>query len=1066
VERGQLGHEPAVPGLVSYYGAGAAQWHGQGATVLGLDGDVASKDFAALLDGGSPDGLRLGQKFGDKSARAFDVTFSAPKDVSVLWALADPKTRATIETAFTDAVDAVLNGVEGRALSRTGIGGVISPIKTSGLAIAKVVEHTSRAGDPALHCHAVTFSKVQCADGKWRALDARELKWDQQALSAQFHRAMESELTRNLGIRWGVRTQWAAAPIQGFPPHLADMFSTRTQVIDTEFEARLERFEEGMGRAPTTREKHLLEREAVLATRPDKQAATLVLERSAVTSFHELWASQALDAGHDPAELIAEVMGQAPPIRFDSIDHNAIITTALEEVSVGRSSWRVGELARELARALPSGVDLTAAEVVAWSWDQAGALVKDHCIDLVKDPTPHLRRYTTQRILNQEYEILDFADRATTGRPCHIPDPSKTGGFVLTLPQHEAAQRLAGTEPLIIIEGPAGAGKTSSLKLGARELTKQGRHVFGVAPSAQAAKVLSQDAAIDTDTIHKLIQEYHQPGGPRSYWDLAAGTTLIIDEAGMASTPHLAALVELAVEHDWRIALVGDPRQLSAVGRGGMLDHLIRSRPELVTTLDTVHRFSSGWEQDASLRLRKGDTTVLTEYAEHDRLRTAEDPIDAAVAAWDQHRRQGSTALMAAHNETVAELNFRCQQLRREAGELGFTSIPGKGGGVVFVGDTVVTRVNDRRLGVMNREAWTITRINADGVALVNGDGAARVSQAWAHKNLELGYAATTHGRQGATLDHAITVHPVEHPLDRRGLYVGMTRGRETNLVFTDHPDPIKTLAVALDTNWIDAPAVTHLEAEQQLITKAQPEPVAAKTQPKAAAPAAPKAKKPVATTKPATPVAKATAKAPPKSEPVPVPIAKTKPPVTPSTPPTPASTPAPASNTPPKAKPAKRVVAPQPAPTAPPVALSIEEATNARRTAEMAMHLAKAAVDNTLDEYRQHHVRQEFDTNKLTKTTATLKEYQATKRSRVKYRKQIPDRVVTKAELVEAIQVRGETMKTLSRNLDVLRPQHSVAKKAFRDAQDVVMLSKGLDPETVRAETKRRGRGRGGRGL
>ena len=94
-------------------------------------------------------------------------------------------------------------------------------------------------------------------------------------------------------------------------------------------------------------------------------------------------------------------------------------------------------------------------------------------------------------------------------------------------------------------------------------------------------------------------------GHPTARYGLAVGATVIVDEAGTLSTPNLAELARLADHHQWRIVMVGDPRQFSAVGRGGMFSHLTNTYGAI--ELDQVHRFTHQWEGEASLRLRTGD---------------------------------------------------------------------------------------------------------------------------------------------------------------------------------------------------------------------------------------------------------------------------------------------------------------------------------------------------------------------------------------------------------------------------------------------------------------------------
>src|SRR5690606_4583585 len=141
----------------------------------------------------------------------------------------------------------------------------------------------------------------------------------------------------------------------------------------------------------------------------------------------------------------------------------------------------------------------------------------------------------------------------------------------------------------------------------------------GLAPTAAAAEVLHTEADLPADTLDKLLAEHSHPDRPpEGRYALRPDTTVIVDEAATASTPKLAHLARHADQYDWRIILVGDPRQFGAVGRGGMFSHLIDIHGAV--ELDRVHRFTHEWERSASLRLRAGDPTVLAEYERRGRL--------------------------------------------------------------------------------------------------------------------------------------------------------------------------------------------------------------------------------------------------------------------------------------------------------------------------------------------------------------------------------------------------------------------------------------------------------------
>ena len=252
-----------------------------------------------------------------------------------------------------------------------------------------------------------------------------------------------------------------------------------------------------------------------------------------------------------------------------------------------------------------------------------------------------------------------------------------------------------------LIVGPAGAGKTTALAPAVAHLQAARRHVFGVAPTAAAAEVLAAETGMAADTLDKLLSEHrHSHRPPHPVYDLAAGTTVLVDEAGTAATAKLAELARLADMHRWRIVLVGDTRQFSAVGRGGMFAHLVDTYGAV--ELDQVHRFRHHWERTASVRLRDGDPGVLIEYERRARLHggTPEQMEVDVINAWRQACRRGETvALMANNTSTVDRLNRLAQHTRITMGELDPNASRLRAGDEeMLVGDEVVTRRNDRVL--------------------------------------------------------------------------------------------------------------------------------------------------------------------------------------------------------------------------------------------------------------------------------------------------------------------------------------------------------------------------------
>lgn len=146
-----------------------------------------------------------------------------------------------------------------------------------------------------------------------------------------------------------------------------------------------------------------------------------------------------------------------------------------------------------------------------------------------------------------------------------------------------------------------------------------------------------------------------------------------MDEAGTASTPVLARLADLADRKHWRVVLVGDPHQFSAVVRGGMFAHLVDRHGAVA--LDQVHRFSHEWERQTSLQLRTGHPEAIEAYERHGRLHggTSTEMEKQVIESWWAATARGETvAVMANSNDAVNRLNRRAQRTRFLHGEISF----------------------------------------------------------------------------------------------------------------------------------------------------------------------------------------------------------------------------------------------------------------------------------------------------------------------------------------------------------------------------------------------------------
>lgn len=807
------------------------RWTGRQADLLGLSGEVTTEALEALLSGHDPvTGEVLGNPLVDRArsdgrvtraVAGFDATLSAPKSLSVWWALSGDDGLAECHDV---AVAAVVDAVERfGATTRIRSNGRRLHPDTNGLMVAVFRQTTSRLDDPQLHSHVVISAKVQTDDGRWLALDARVLKGYQRALGGLYQSVLRAELTHRYGVAFDEIVK-GQAEITGVPGVLLERFSKRSVQVDAAFGSKLAEFYAREGRDPTPKERGALGRQAAVDTRTHKSG-------HGVPDLRSRWLTEAADIGITPTALddgIADA-AQRDPAAAAPLD----VAGVLDELGERRSAWHRFDVLQAICDTTPAQPDINGTD---WARElqRATNTVLADSIDLDPDDDtsrrrqsdgrsiwiePSARHVTTPDIIRQEQHILQWATQHSLALPA---PPTTINAEGLDPGQADAAAAVAGHDRLVLVVGPAGAGKTTMLAAATTHLRAHGRMVFGLAPTAKAARTLETATGMSADTVAKLLYEWQRSDRPpRPRWRLDAGTTVVVDEAGMLNTADLYHLTQLAEVNSWRLVLVGDPHQLQAVGRGGMFHELVHANPH--TELDTIHRFTHPWETNASLQLRHADPAALQIYAAHGRIHAAPlaEHIDTITAQWVlAFHRNHHLSVTTTTNDHVDLINAAIQQRREELGELGDARAIAEGV-VVHVGDVIVTRRNERNLttstgdNVRNRDHWTITHIHPNGdlqVTRLDEHGTALLPAAYAADHVRLGYAATEPGNQSDTTDASITLATAA--TTRRGLYVGATRGRHDNqiLVASDThniDDAIDTLTTILAHDRADLPATT-----------------------------------------------------------------------------------------------------------------------------------------------------------------------------------------------------------------------------------------------------------------
>lgn len=761
--------EAVARGAEDYYlGAGEApgRWLGAGATLLGLSGEVGGERFSELFDL-SRSGAGLVASDHARRVPGFDLTFSAPKSVSLMWALGGAEIGAGVRAAHEEAVEVALAHLEREAVwVRRGHAGA-ERLRAAGLVAAAFPHRTSRAGDPAVHTHVLVANVARGPDGRWSALDSRALYAHAQTAGFLYQAHLRHALTRDLGLRFGAVTR-GSAEIAGVPAGAIRAFSRRR----AEIEAELARRGAAGGAAAEA---------AALRSRKAKDRS------SAPSALLEQWRERARALGVEPEDLRA-LVGHARVREPDwtPISQALVAPTGLTHAL---STFGRREVLRALCAELPAGAPVAELERRADDVLGSEAVVE---LDRAEERE---RRWTTRELLGLEQRLVDGAlarRRAgvgVVGRAAVHEALRESPG--LSAEQARAVTALLSDgDGVAIVVGAAGSGKTRALRTAAAAWAAAGRPVMGAALAARAAQVLEAEAGIPSGTLHALLRSSEAGRLPH-------GCVVVLDEAGMVGTRQLAALADHVARAEGKLVLVGDPRQLPEIEAGGALSGLARRLGALELTENRRQR--EPWERAALSLLREGrGDDALGDYAAHGRVhveRTEADARGRMVAGWWTARQSGADAIMiAARRNDVADLNRRARILVRQAGALrGPDMVVGEI--ALALGDEVVATRNSGSLGVTNGTLGTVVELDdrAGSVTVLDRAGRQiRLPPAYVRAgHLQPGYALTAHKAQGLTVDQAHVL--AEEGLHREWGYVALSRGRDANHVYlaaeSEHDD-------------------------------------------------------------------------------------------------------------------------------------------------------------------------------------------------------------------------------------------------------------------------------------
>ncbi|MEV0965513.1 MobF family relaxase [Streptomyces sp. NPDC049910] len=788
---------------------------------------TAARAFEAEYHRAPADGAELGRYLTARTGpqrhavTGYDLTFSN-EELSLLFALGGPEVRRIVLEVLAQARSETLSWLEHHALAvRTGPGGVAQQRAQPGLLATVYLHYESRAGDPMLHEHAVISPRVQGPDGRWRNLDSRLLLRDVVVASELFNQRSLELLCSRLGLAAEevevTPGQRPVMRIRGIDPRLRAAFAQRGNAVRTAADALFDDYRRRHGRQPHGPARYALLEQARSQTRPAKRTARSLDELLATWQRRAVAVTDRATVDNLLATAQAAALRRPAPAGLD-------ITAAAEEVLAAvcerRTTFRrrhvLAEARRYLMRTLagataaPRAAEEITEKVLAHGdcLDITPPEINPHHPDLVRPDGTSIYRpigsatYTTHTLLAAENRLLAAA------RTSVIP-PVGRGTFNRVAALHrgptDAGQRalassFALSEQLLLAGlGPAGAGKTTAMKLVARAVDAAGGRLIPLAPSSRAAKVLGHDLDRRAHTLHSWLHQRARAADGKTVgkdFQLRPGDVVLVDEAGMAGTLLLDRILADAAAAGAVVRLLGDPHQLAAVEAGGALRLISRAGGAI--ELDQLHRFRVPGEADASLILRDGEEmrAAFDWYRNKGRIvaGTYDAMCDMLFAAWAKDLNKGLTSLMtAADTATVTALNLRAQAWHIKAGTVDTRqAAPLRAGQRAHVGDVIVTRLNRRRMTVRggrdfvkNGDTWHIQQILPGGDVVARHTrhrGRIRLPADYLAAQCELGYASTIHRSQGMTVDTSHAIASARS--NREGVYVQLTRGARTNRLY------------------------------------------------------------------------------------------------------------------------------------------------------------------------------------------------------------------------------------------------------------------------------------------
>lgn len=559
------------------------KWHGAGAEVLGLAGKaVEGEAFSALLRGYTPDGQHLAGKSNHADNAATDTILTAPKSVSIMM-MQDPR----LQDAMLRAAEVTAKSMEERGLivGRQTQDGQTTEVEGKGVN-ALFGHSASRAGDPHAHVHAVWMNQVQRPDGTWSTLENNKIMQYQKETFQVFITELAANV-RELGyslvlVKTGAGMSFEIA---GINRNEIELLSKRQEAIKNADSYRAD-LQERMPNASAETIDNLVQRQ----TRKEKNH-DLTADDIRKNMREEL----AL-IGSSPEAIMERVQAAAANRTDKNLTAADIVRASIQDLTANESvitSRQILDTASRLA------VGVTGREGLQDALEGA----KQGLISYGND------KYTTVEMRDTQLSMArtiaqgqgQFESARTQEQAQAVTAAYLANGGLLTEGQKAATEAvLTNTDKMLIVQGVAGAGKSTMLGLVNQTLGSE-INIIGLAPSAAAATQLEQSSGIKSQTVASFLEKDlpQRQDGQRNL--------IVVDEAGMLDTKSWSKLLEKAEQLNAQIVPVGDTEQFAAIGAGKEFSDWQKHDLAKVVVMDESVRQRSDYAKAVAQAAQSGD---------------------------------------------------------------------------------------------------------------------------------------------------------------------------------------------------------------------------------------------------------------------------------------------------------------------------------------------------------------------------------------------------------------------------------------------------------------------------